>query len=423
MKLNRRIILFLLPFFLLSCGNKQESDPNNAPGSAHAEQKVFTCPMHPEIIKDKPGKCPICGMNLVEKIADGEKENNRELEFLLKPTNTYVISQVTTVKPIIREIPVTVYATGYIAYDTRRINTVSARVSGRIEKLYAKYRYQPVEKGQKLVDLYSKDLETAQQNFLFLLSNDKENSSLIEASEQKLLLLGLTQEQINQIKTSGKTIYSVSIYSPYSGHLHDITSSANTANNNNGMESGNMATETSTQELQLREGMYVAKGQGIFNIYNTKKVWAVINLYPSTQNTVAIGQKVRIKIDGLKDKKIEASINFIEPVIRNNEKNITARIYLDNMDYDIKVGAIVKAELESKKETGLFVPASAIVNLGMNNVIFVKKGDLFETRKVHIGTHSDNWTEIISGVDKDDIIAENGQLLMDSESFIKTENK
>lgn len=423
MKTNRRIILFLLAFFLLSCGSKQESDTKHAPGSAHAEQKVFTCPMHPEIIKDKPGKCPICGMDLVEKMVDGEKENNRELEFLLKPTNTYVVSQVTTVKPTAREMPVTIYATGYIAYDTRQINTVSARVSGRIEKLYAKYRYQPVEKGQKLVDLYSKDLETAQQNFLFLLNNDEENSSLIKASEQKLLLLGLTQEQINQIRNSGKTIYSVSIYSPYSGHLHDITSSANTANNSNGMESGNMAAGSSTQELQLREGMYVAKGQGIFNIYNTRKLWAVINLYPGTQNTVTIGQKVRIEIDGLKDKEIEASINFIEPIIRNDEKNITARIYLDNQSNDIKIGAIVKAKLDSKKGTGLFVPASAIVSLGMSDVVFVKRGDLFETRKVQIGTHSDNWTEIISGVTKDDIIAENGQLLMDSESFIKTENK
>lgn len=415
--------MFLLAFLLLSCGNKQESDSKHATGSEHAEQKVFTCPMHPQIIKDKPGKCPICGMNLVEKIADGEKENDRELELLLKPTNTYVVSQVTTVKPTARELPVTIYATGYIAYDTRQINTVAARVSGRIEKLYAKYRYQPVEKGQKLVDLYSKDLETAQQNFLFLLNNDKENSSLIKASEQKLLLLGLTQEQINQIKNSGKTINSVSIYSPYSGHLHDITSSANTTNNSSGIESGNMAAGSSTQELQLREGMYVAKGQGIFNIYNTRKVWAIVNLYPGTQNTVAIGQKVRVEIDGLKDKEIEASIDFIEPIIRNDEKNITARIYLDNQNNNIKVGAIVKAKLESKKGTGLFVPASAIVNLGMNNVVFVKRGDLFETRKVQIGTHSDNWTEIISGVNKEDILAENGQLLMDSESFIKTENK
>lgn len=423
MKQNRIIILFLLAFIMLSCGNKKEPDGNDAPGSAHAEQKVFTCPMHPQIIKDKPGKCPICGMDLVQKIVNGEKENNRELEFLLKPTNTYVISQVTTVKPTAREMLDTIYATGYITYDTRQINTVSARVSGRIEKLYAKYRYQRVEKGQKLVDLYSKDLETAQQNFLFLLKNDEENISLIKASEQKLLLLGLTQEQINQIKNSGKTIYSVSIYSPYSGHLHDITSSANATNNSSGMESGNMATESSTQELQLREGMYVAKGQGIFNIYNTRKLWAVINLHPGTQNTVTIGQKVRIEIDGLKDKKIEASVNFIEPTIRNNEKNITARIYLDNHDNDIKVGAIVKAELESKKGNGLFVPASAIVNLGMSNVVFAKSGDLFKTRKVQIGTHSDNWTEITSGVTKDDTIAENGQLLIDSESFIKTENK
>jgi membrane fusion protein, copper/silver efflux system len=373
--------------------------------------------MHPEIIRNEPGQCPICGMDLVEKTTDGQATSDKGLELLLKPTNQFVISQVNTISPVEKELPVNMFALGTISYDTRQVNTVSARVSGRIEKLYVKYRYQPVSKGQKLMDIYSKDLETEQQNLLFLLKNDSENLSLIKASEQKLLLLGLTTEQINQIKSSDKIFYTITIYSPYTGHLHDLMlAETNT-------EMGNMGSSNLTQELQIKEGMYVSKGQTIFNIYDTQKIWALLNIYPDAQSSVKKGQKVTLEIDGLRDRKIDATIDFIEPVIRENQKNITARAYLNNPSNEIKIGAIVKAKSKGDKQKGLFVPSTAVVSLGLNTVVFIKKDGLFKTKKIQKGSLSGEWIEIISGLSKNDTIAQNGQLLMDSESFIKTENK
>ncbi|MBA4198954.1 MAG: copper transporter, partial [Chitinophaga sp.] len=143
--------------------------------------------MHPEIIKDKPGKCPICGMDLVKKGTDSKKVNEIELESLLKPTNEFVVSSipVTTIEQ--RREQIEIEALGNIAYDTRQVGSISARVSGRIEKLYVRYRYQKISKGQKILDIYSPELLTAQQNLLFLLKNDATNNTFIEAAKEKLL--------------------------------------------------------------------------------------------------------------------------------------------------------------------------------------------------------------------------------------------
>lgn len=411
MKLKTNILFLTILALIFSCnksGKKHED---------HSDDKVYTCPMHPEIIRNEPGQCPICGMDLVEKITGGEKVDDKELSMLLEPTNKYVISQISTVKLQERELPVTSVIKGYITYDTRQSNTVAARVSGRIEKLYVKYKYQAVSRGQKLMDIYSAELVTSQENLLFLIKNDSENNTLIQASEKKLLLLGLTQEQINHIKSSGQLLNTVTVYSSFTGHLHDITSS-----NNNTMGSNSMNTSVSeTQTLQVKEGMYISKGQTVFNIYDTQKLWAVLNISPDIIGSVNKGQKVKLEIDGLTDKEINATIDFIEPTIRENQKSSTVRVYLNNPSNEIKIGTIVTAKLIDKKQAGLFLPSSSIVSLGMTYIVFVKKDGWFKAQKVKIGNRSNEWTEIISGVTKEDVIASNAQMLMDSESFIKVQ--
>src|SRR3990170_1484807 len=192
--MKRLSILIVFVFIAFGCGE------NNSSHEKHDEQeqaqKIYTCPMHPEIIRNEPGQCPICGMNLVEKVEKGEKINNDVLSILLKPVNESVLSNVKTVFPKQKELSDEVEVSGIITYDTKQISAVSARVSGRIDQLFVKYRYQPISKGQKLMEIYSKELVTEQENFLYLIKNDSENKSLIVATENRLLLLGLTNEQI-----------------------------------------------------------------------------------------------------------------------------------------------------------------------------------------------------------------------------------
>lgn len=376
-------------------------------------EKKYTCPMHPDVIQDKPGICPKCEMDLVEMKSESSAYSETDLDVLLKPTNRYVISQVKTVTMKLKTVPITIQITGKVNYDTREISTISSKVAGRIEKLYVKYLYQPVSKGQKLMDIYSKELLTDQENFIYLLKNDPDNSSLIKTTEDRLMLQGLTPDQVKKIKAEKKAIDYIGVYSSYSGHLHDLL----------GKESPEMSSmnQQPQKELLIKEGMYVQKGQAVFNVYNTNKLWVMLNVYSENQSSIAKGQKVNLFVDG-KELSGNFKIDFIEPVINANQNAVTARVYLSNLNGDIKVGSNVKGTINAGEKTGYFIPATSVVNLGTNHVVFLKENNLFRAHKVIVGTALNDIIEIVSGIQESDLIAENAQLLMDSESFIKTEN-
>lgn len=397
-------IYVVLSLFALGCGEKNPSH------EVHLEkEKIYTCPMHSEIIRNEPGQCPICGMKLVEKIETGEKLQSDSLEILFKPTNEVVLSNVKTIFPKQKEIPSETEVSGIITYDTKQISSVSARVSGRIDKLFVKYRYQPVTKGQKLMEIYSKELVTEQENFIYLLKNDSENKSLITAAENRLLLLGLTEEQLNELRENKKAFQLLAVFSPYSGHLHDFPEQNPTSMS---------MTTSSTEGITIKEGMYVQKGQTIFNIYNTEKVWAILNIFSNEQNAIKTGSKVILSVNGMQEN-IEGEINFIEPVIREGLQTVSARVFLNNKNGEIKIGSLVKAKIISENKTGIVIPSSAIINLGSSDVVFVKVGNTFRSKKVIRGKNSENEVEILSGLTESDEIAHNAQMLIDSESFIR----
>ena len=409
--MHKYIYTFLLiTSFLEGCKNKTEHKGHN---QSENKKKIYTCPMHPQIKKEEPGNCPICGMRLVEKKYEGSQIKNDTLMILLKPANQFVVSQVKIIQAHYKVIPVEIEASGKISYDTREANVVSARVSGRVEKLYVKYRFQPIVKGQKLMDIYSKELVTEQENYIYLLKNDSTNESLIKAAESRLSLLGISSEQVKELKLKKRSFQAVSIYSPYSGHLHNLF----IPKTNNEMP---VMSESSSQQLTIKEGMYVEKGQAIFNISNASKVWAILNIYPDGVGMVKRGQKVVLFLNDENKLTKEGVIDFIEPFIANGQTTTQARVYLNNADNKLKIGSIIKAKIEAGSKKGFFVPSTAIVHLGNRDIIFVKENNIFKSKLVSLGIKTDQQTEIVSGISGEESIAGNAQLLMDSESFIKT---
>ena len=153
--------------------------------------------------------------------SDSTKIHDVNLHTLLQPTSGFAISSIPAITLVKREEAIEINALGYTAYNTTEVGAISARVNGRIEKLYVKYRYQLIKKGQKIMDIYSPELLTAQQNLLFLLKNDPSNISLISASKEKLLLLGFSSQQLQQLINTQKALFTVSVYSSYSGHIHE----------------------------------------------------------------------------------------------------------------------------------------------------------------------------------------------------------
>src|SRR5260221_13097153 len=140
------------------------------------ESEQYSCSMHPQVIQDKPGTCPICGMDIVRKTRQGEEVKiTKELSYLLKPVNSVVTASIKTVFPVRKAMEVAIKARGMITHDTRKIATISARFGGRVKKLNIKYKQQPIHKGQNILENYSPELATPHRELLSLLEKDAAN--------------------------------------------------------------------------------------------------------------------------------------------------------------------------------------------------------------------------------------------------------
>jgi Cu(I)/Ag(I) efflux system membrane fusion protein len=268
-----------------------------------------------------------------------------------------------------------------------------------------------VSKGQKVMDIYSPELLTAQQNLLFLMKNDPDNSSFINAAMEKLLLLGVSSQQLQQIIQQQKPFLTISVYSNYSGHIHDALSMGSSM-------SGYSETVT-TKELALKEGMYIQKGQTLLSVFNPHKLWAVLNIYADDQSLVKVGNPVRIVPETAPDKDFRAKVDFIEPFFREGSKTLTTRVYFENNEMNMPVGSQVKAIIFGNTQKSNWLPKDAIISLGLDKIVFKKFSGAFKAVKVETGLSYNNKIQIIGGLTPYDAVAANAQFLMDSESFIK----
>lgn len=392
---------------------------HNMQDSTGMNSKSFACPMHPQIQSDTAGSCSICGMPL-EKVKSGEEQNSVSLSTLIKPANQEVIANVPMVHMMDREEDIEMDALGFIAYDTRHIGTISSNFSGRIERLYVKYRYQKVSRGQKIMDIYSPELLTAQENLLFLVKNDPENLMLINSAKQKLLLLGMTGSQLNHVIRTGKSSFRVSVYSNYSGHIHE---SNNSNSRNAGPSTAINVSSLTTEELPVKEGMYVQKRQNVFSVFNPNRAWVLLNIFAGQAAMVKVGNKVRITPETAPDKDFRATVNYIEPMYRDGNKTQTVRVYFDNSAFKIPIGSQVKATIFAGDRSANWLPEEAVISLGMDKVVFVRNGESFTARKIETGIINKHLMQVLSGLEKTEAVAANAQYLVDSESFIKTERQ
>ena len=415
MKIRKSLIftLFVLGIAVVAfnfTGCNSNSD-NKKVSSNTGKEEIYTCPMHPQIIRHEPGNCPICGMPLVKKENANREISEVDLSTLLQGDNSTVVSSIPVTTMNFAQQEIKSDALGSVEYDTRFMKTISARVSGRIERLYIKYRYQSIHTGDKIMDIYSPELLTGQQNLLFLIKNDPENTSLIHAAKQRLLLLGMTNNQLGKIISSGKTQFSITIYSTYTGHVHEAGSMVGTSQQNNPV---NM-----TNELSVKEGMYVEKGQSIFQVNNMNNVWVSLNLFPGENSLIKVGVSVTIIPETAPDKEILSTIGFIEPFFKNGSKTVSARVYLDNSKLMLPVGSQVKATIKTKTSFSNWLPKESVLSLGLNKVVFLKQENGFEAHQVSTGITANNLIQITDGLNAKDSVAGNAQFLIDSEGFIR----
>jgi len=406
-------------------------------GNEHAEHAdTYTCPMHPTVVSDKPGSCPVCGMDLVRKARAGEEVKiTEDLARLIKSPNETVVASIKTIKGEFKSMPASVKAQGIVTYDTRNIYTIPARIGGRLEKVFLKYTFQPVHKGQKVVEIYSPELITAQRELLYLLENDRSNTDIIESSKNKLYLLGATQNQVEEMIKRKDVTYTFSIYSPYDGYVIredqqapavSTTSSSSSASSMGGgmaaSSSGTSATpvptamNASSSEL-MREGNYVSTGQTLFKVVNTTALRVELDLPVAQAGRVSLQDEVDLDLGN--QAIVKGKVDFVQPFFTEGEEFVKVRLYIKNGG-ELHIGQLVRATIQLKPVEALWIPREAVLDLGLDKIVFVNERDVFKPKNVKVGIRTDGWVQIIQGLSSSDEIAANAQYLVDSESFIKT---
>lgn len=361
------------------------------------------------------------------------------LAHLLKPSNEQVVSTLPLIKAEYGTRIFTEEAQGIINYDSRNQASVASRVSGRIERLWIKYNYQPVRKGQVIMEVYSPDLAAAQQELLFL-KRTETDSKMLAGARQRLMLLGMSASGVDQLMKTGKVNYRIPVYSSADGYILEksavvsppsaagSTAPAAGADGMSGMGGGGSsaaavpaaAASPASSPLMLREGQYVSAGQSLFTIYNASQLVAEFALKPSLAALVKKGDRFAFYKTADKSTIQTASIGLIQPVFKDGENFTIARVYLNKPNF--RVGELLTARIPVLLPPSWWLPEAAAVSLGTKTIVFKKEGNVVVPKIVKAGITIAGMLQI-----KEDIstweLSGNAAYLVDSESFIKMTGK
>ncbi len=385
----------LLGWMFFHHGKNEEAPVQPEKSEQVSEKKtVWTCSMHPQIRMDHPGKCPICGMDLIPLKDESDLQQPVSNDEIQMSDDAMKIAGVQTI--IVRKDSPEkqVYLLGKVEPDERNIAELTARFGGRIEKLDINFTGQSVKKGQRLATIYSPSLVIAQRELLEALKYKKDNPDLYNAARKKLKLWDLAEEQINRIEQNGEVQTSFEVLSPVSGTV---------------------------TRRNVALGDYVKEGSSLFQVVDLSKVWIMFDAYESDLPWLKTGDPVSFSVQSVPGKQFQGRISFIDPVIDPASRIAKVRIEAQNPGLLLKpemfVNGVVTSYISGNKKD-LMVLKSAVLWTGKRAVVYVKVPDrqqpTFRYREVVLGPSAGDFYIIDSGLNEGEEIAVNGVFKIDA---------
>ena len=398
------------------------------------DKQLYTCGMHPNVIQESKGICPICEMTLTpikkqtevtktkktivywrapmnpQEIYDKPGKSNMGMDLVpvysneiegttvrISPAlqqNMGVRTTEAYFKPLIKDIK----TTGSIQFDETKVAHVSLKISGWVEKLNVNFIGQNVKKGQSLIEIYSPELVNAQQEYLTALNAVKilgtSGADLVTSARRRLKYWDISDRTIEELEISGKALRTVKIYSPFSGIVTKKT---------------------------VKHGHHVKRGTALLELADLSKVWLMLDIYEKDLPFIKIGQKVFVTLPYDPTTQFVGVLDFIFPVLDKQTRSVKARVILHNPKKKLKINMLAEAKISAVLDGDVVVaPSEAIIQTGARSIVILDNGDnTFTPREVKLGHYFDNVYQITAGLNSGDRIVTSAQFLIDSESKLK----
>lgn len=408
-------IRWLLILLIFTACNKNESTEN-----PKFKNLLFTCPMDPQIVSNTQGKCPICKMKL---------EIKTDISVQSISPSKQVLSSQSTIKITEADYSNRIKLSGITAIATSNSKIVPAKFGGRIEKLYVKYNFKYINEGDKIMEIYSPELVQMQEEYLYLFKS-KNEKILLSKSRQKLILSGISENQVAEIERLGMIKNTITIYSPYSGYAifnssNQTTSVEDVKPKNGGMNMGSSSkSETIYQTVQISEGSYVNNRTKLFEVNDMDEKWVWLSVPSQFLNDIELNMSVNLETEN--GMKMKTKISLIEKNTDYNQSKF-ARIRVSVTDFEnrISINSPVNAEIITIQNTNIQIPRQSVFFTGNGAIVWLKSGNLtngnsiFKTTKIITGEISGNKVTVISGLNTGDEIARNAGMMTDSETILE----
>jgi Cu(I)/Ag(I) efflux system membrane fusion protein len=387
--LSTLVIGFLVGLLIFG-GSKEAVEPKDH-SRDEASAQVWTCSMHPSVRRNGPGKCPICGMDLIPLGTDAASDNLAEIRM------SQAAVQLANIRTSVVEKgrqPKVFYVDGKVQPDEQKIYTQTSHISGRIERLTVSFTGEYVRKGQEIATVYSPEMVTTQQELFEAHKIRETQPELYEAARAKLKNWKLSDDQIDGILQSGRPSEQFPVLSDISGVV---------------------------LEKDINLGDYVKQGAPLYKIADLSRLWILFDIYESDMGHVKVGDEVEYTVQSIPGETFRGKISFIDPVINPKTRVARARISVNNSSLKLKPEMFVSGQIEGLAKgnsTDIVVPKSAVMWTGKRSIVYVRTsadvGVSFEMREVTLGASLGDSYVIDEGLKEGEEIATYGTFSIDA---------